>query len=84
MVVEVETETTIQTNHEEHLEGEQHQEKKQTKKKENEKQLKMDEPTPPIPYPQHLKKNKVDKKFTKFMEVFKKLHINIHFADKLE
>ena len=27
-----------------------------------------------------LKKNKLDKKFTKFMEVFKKLNINIPFA----
>ena len=44
----------------------------------------MDEPTPPIPYPQRLKKNKLDNKFTKFMEVFKKLHINIPFADALE
>ena len=44
----------------------------------------MDETTPPIPYPQCLKKNKLDKKFTKFMEVFKKLHINIPFTDALE
>ena len=42
------------------------------------------EPTVPIPYPQRLKKNKLDKQFTKFMEVFKKLHINIPFADALE
>ena len=28
--------------------------------------------------------NKLDKQFTKFMEVFKKLHINIPFADVLE
>ena len=44
----------------------------------------MDEPTPPISYPQCLKKNKLDKQFTKFMEVFKKLHINIPFVDALE
>ena len=31
-----------------------------------------------------LKKHKLDKQFTKFMEVFKKLHINILFADALE
>ena len=30
------------------------------------------------------KKNKLNKNFTKFMEVFKKLHINIPFADPLE
>ena len=39
---------------------------------------------PPIPHPQRLKKHKLDKQFTKFMEVFKKLHINIPFADALE
>ena len=33
---------------------------------------------------QRLKKNKLDKQFAKFMEVFKKLHINIFFADALE
>ena len=44
----------------------------------------MDEPTPPILYPQRLKKNKLDKKLIKFIEVFKKLHINIPFMDALE
>ena len=38
----------------------------------------------PVPYPQRLKKHKMDKQFTKFMDVFKKLHINISFADALE
>ena len=42
------------------------------------------EPIAPILYPQRLKKNKLDKQFTKFMEVFKKLHINIPFADALK
>ena len=40
------------------------------------------DPTIPISYPQRLKKSKLDKQFTKF--VFKKLHINIPFADALE
>ena len=44
----------------------------------------MTEPIVPIPYSQRLKKNKFDKQFTKFMEVFKKLHINIPFANELE
>ena len=39
------------------------------------------EPTVPISYPQRLKKNKLDKQFTKVMEVFKKLHTNIPFID---
>ena len=42
------------------------------------------EPTAPILYPQLLKKNKLDKQFAKFMKVFKKLHINIPFANALE
>ena len=44
----------------------------------------MTETNVPIPYPQRLKNNKLDKQFTKFMDVFKKLHINIPFADALE
>ncbi|XP_052209202.1 uncharacterized protein LOC127812718 [Diospyros lotus] len=38
---------------------------------------------PPIPFPQRLKQNKVDKQFEKFLEVFKQLRINIPFADAL-
>ena len=37
-----------------------------------------------VPYPQRLKKNKLDNQFGKFMEILKKLHINIPFADTLE
>ena len=44
----------------------------------------MIEPTIPIPYPQHLKKRRLEKQFTKFLEVFKKLHVNIPFVDALE
>ena len=52
--------------------------------KEIENQAVTDESSAPVPYPQCLKKNKLDKQFTKFMEVFKKLHINIPFVDALE
>ena len=38
---------------------------------------------PSVPYPQRLVKAKLDKQFGKFLEVFKKLHINIPFADAL-
>ena len=44
----------------------------------------MIEPTIPIPYPQRLKKCKLNKQFTKILEVFKKLHINIPFIDASE
>ncbi|KAM6568808.1 hypothetical protein CsatB_016793 [Cannabis sativa] len=37
-----------------------------------------------IPYPQRLQKNKIDKQFSKFLEIFKKLHINIPFLEALE
>ena len=37
-----------------------------------------------IPYPQRLRKSKLDDQFTKFLEVFKKLYINIAFVDALE
>ncbi|KAI3510680.1 hypothetical protein L1887_17812 [Cichorium endivia] len=39
--------------------------------------------SPPIPYPHRLKKYKDDQQFAKFLEVFKKLQINIPFADAL-
>ncbi|XP_073049585.1 uncharacterized protein [Primulina eburnea] len=37
----------------------------------------------PPPFPAALKKAKLDVQFGKFLEVFKKLHMNIHFADAL-
>ncbi|XP_062088827.1 uncharacterized protein LOC133795393 [Humulus lupulus] len=37
-----------------------------------------------IPYPQRLQKNHLDKQFAKFLEVFKRLHINIPFVEALE
>ena len=39
---------------------------------------------PIIPYSQQLRKNKLDKQFGRFMDIFKKLHINIPFAEALE
>ena len=39
---------------------------------------------PPPPFPRRLKKQQLDKQFGKFLEVFKKLHINIPFAEALE
>ncbi|XP_062085651.1 uncharacterized protein LOC133791752 [Humulus lupulus] len=37
-----------------------------------------------IPYPQRLQKKTLDKQFSKFLEIFRKLHINIPFAEALE
>ncbi|XP_019173792.1 PREDICTED: uncharacterized protein LOC109169364 [Ipomoea nil] len=38
---------------------------------------------PPIPYPQRLQKSNQDNNFKRFLEVFKKLQINIPFAEEL-
>ncbi|KAM6569341.1 hypothetical protein CsatB_017326 [Cannabis sativa] len=37
-----------------------------------------------IPYPQRLRKINLDKQFSKFLEVFKKFHINIPFTEAFE
>lgn len=37
-----------------------------------------------IPYPQRLKKSNLNKQFTKYLLIFKRLHINIPFAEALE
>ena len=70
------------------MEGEHPQEENPTKRSDERKEVKKQEvttkPYAPVPYPQHLRKNILDKQFNKFMEVFKKLHINIPFADALE
>ena len=85
---EEETEVVDQFSPKDHMQGEQPQVEKPSERsderKEIEKQAVIVEPSTPVPYPQQLRKNKLDKQFTKFMEVFKKLHINIPFADALE
>ena len=82
MTEEVETEKVIQPGQNDDADREQPQEKQSventTEAKDNPQLIAL------IPYPQLLKNHKLDKQFTKFMEVFKKLHINIPFADALE
>ena len=58
--------------------------KEQLKEKQSEENTTEAKASMPVPYPQRLKRHKLDKQFTKFMDVFKKLHINIPFADALE
>ena len=38
---------------------------------------------PPIPFPQRLKQSKLDDQFAKFLNMFKKLEINIPFSEAL-
>ena len=78
VIEEVETEKVIQPSQNDNTDQEQLNEKQSA---ENSTKAKA---SLPVPYPQRLKKHKLDKQFTKFMEVFKKLHINIPFADALE
>ena len=79
---EIEMEKVIQPSQNDNTEREQPQEKQSVGDKIEAKDC--PQPIAPIPYPRRLKKHKLDKQFTKFMEVFKKLHINILFADALE
>ncbi|XP_030923206.1 uncharacterized protein LOC115950098 [Quercus lobata] len=39
---------------------------------------------PPIPFPQRLRKNNMDDQFSKFLSIFKQLHINIPVTEALE
>ena len=78
VIEEVETEKVIQPGQNDDADKEQLNEKQSA---ENSTEAKSNLP---VPYPQRLKKQKLDKQFTKFMDVFKKLHINIPFADALE
>ena len=38
----------------------------------------------PLPCPQRFQKQKLDKQFSKFLDIFKKIHINIPCANALE
>ena len=78
VIEEVETEKVIQPSQNDNADKE-HLNEKQSAENSTEAKVSL-----PIPYPQRLKKHKLDKQFTKFMDVFKKLHINIPFADALE
>ncbi|KAL5560827.1 hypothetical protein UlMin_037038 [Ulmus minor] len=42
------------------------------------------QPRPPPPFPQRFQKQQQDKKFQKFLDVLKQLHINIPFVEALE
>ena len=62
----------------------QNEEKKEDNKKIQTEKHSVQVPTPCIMYPQKLKKGKLEKQFVKFLDIFKKLHINIPFMDALE
>ncbi|XP_058008920.1 uncharacterized protein LOC131183072, partial [Hevea brasiliensis] len=56
-------------------------EEKEDKKKIEEKYVPPAPYKPPLPFPQRFHKSQLDKQFGKFLEVLKKLYINIPFTD---
>ncbi|XP_058008201.1 uncharacterized protein LOC110665340 [Hevea brasiliensis] len=56
-------------------------EEKEDKKKIEEKYVPPAPYKPPLPFPQRFQKAQLDKQFGKFLEVLKKLYINIPFTD---
>ncbi|KAJ9131933.1 hypothetical protein P3X46_034834 [Hevea brasiliensis] len=57
--------------------------KNEIEKEEEEKYVPPPLYKPPFPYPQRFQKAKLDKQFGKFLEVLKKLYINIPFTDAI-
>ncbi|XP_057996533.1 uncharacterized protein LOC131175871 [Hevea brasiliensis] len=57
--------------------------RKEIKKEEEEKYVPPPPYKPPLPYPQRFQKAKLDKQFGKFLEVLKKLYINIPFTNAI-
>ncbi|XP_057996598.1 uncharacterized protein LOC131175918 [Hevea brasiliensis] len=57
--------------------------KKEIEKEEEEKYVPPTPYKPPLPYPQRFQKAKLDKQFENFLEVLKKLYINIPFTDAI-
>ncbi|XP_019248644.1 PREDICTED: uncharacterized protein LOC109227906 [Nicotiana attenuata] len=56
---------------------------KEIKNKEEKISEKMAAPPVTIPFPQKMKREKVDGQFAKFLEILKQIHINIPFTDAL-
>ncbi|XP_019240836.1 PREDICTED: uncharacterized protein LOC109220827 [Nicotiana attenuata] len=56
---------------------------KQIKNKEEKISEKMAAPPVTIPFPQKMKREKLDGQFAKFLEILKQIHINISFTDAL-
>ncbi|XP_016206414.1 uncharacterized protein LOC107646770 [Arachis ipaensis] len=78
-------ETSKETQEEEAEESSSNREKAQTHVPNPSEEKEILKPyVPKAPYPQHLMKKAKDSQFSRFLEIFKKLHINISFAEALE
>ena len=60
------------------MQTEQQQEKRRLKKKEEMKAY-----MPTVPFPQRLQKEKLEERFSRFLDMFKKIELNIPFAEAL-
>nr|XP_025616977.1 uncharacterized protein LOC112709298 [Arachis hypogaea] len=85
----VETEAITQEEHnKEGLKGEANEQKQQqetsTQSEKLAKKEAMKAYQPMLPYPQRLKEENKEKQYSKFLEIFKTLHINIPFIEALE
>ena len=67
------SESTVETDGKKHIEL-------QEKGCEQKQQEKVQAYMPTVPFPQRLQKAKIEEKFSKFLEIFKKIEINIPFA----
>ena len=81
--------TTLSSNELVDSQGEEKDSKELKRGKKKEKELEENKtselsPHAKIPYPQRLHKQKQEQQFSKFLDVFKKLQINIPFAEALE
>ena len=84
-----EVEITAQEAHNKQEVHKEQEEEKKDKGKQKEEEPKPKPPAvkpyvPPIPFPGRLKQQQLDSQFSKFLDVFKKLQINIPFAEALQ
>ena len=59
------------------------QQKQQTEEGKLKRKEEVQAYKPPIPFPQRLQKSKLDDQFFKFLNMFKKIEINIPFVEAL-
>ena len=83
--VDKRVEKKVEIVHDDNIQKQEQEEEQHEEEKEVEKStpIPVKPYVPPIPYPQRLKKRNNDTQFQKFLEIFKKIHINIPFAEAL-
>ncbi|CAJ2658862.1 unnamed protein product [Trifolium pratense] len=81
----VENQKNEKNEKEEELEGEVSEEKRKKKQKaREEKSIQKNPPVQHLPYPHAPSKKDKERQYARFLDIFKRLHINIPFAEALE